>query len=82
MSGGGDPIALMKKYPGRTKSLHMKEHGGEKGASIGEGKVDWPTLINVCQTVAGTEYYIVEYESADPLVKLKTCIDNLKKFTA
>jgi sugar phosphate isomerase/epimerase len=79
MSGGGDPIALMKKYPGRTKSLHMKEHGGEKGAAIGEGKVDWPTLINVCQTVAGTEYYIVEYESADPLNKLKTCHDNLKK---
>jgi len=82
LSGGGDPIAMIKKYPGRTKSLHVKEHGGDKNAAIGEGKMDWKSLIDACQTVGGTEYYIVEYENADPLVKLKTCIDNLTKMTA
>ena len=82
MSGGGDPIAMIKKYPGRTKSLHIKEFGGDKNAAIGEGKMDWKSLIDACQTAGGTEYYIVEYENADPLVKLKTCIDNLTKMTA
>jgi hypothetical protein len=27
--------------------------------------------------VGGTEWYIVEYENADPMEKIKTCIDNL-----
>ena len=79
MSGGGDPVAMIRKYPGRTKSLHIKEHGGEKNAAIGEGKMDWKTLLEACETVGGTEHYIVEYENADPLNKLKTCIENLQK---
>lgn len=83
LGGGGDPIAMIKKYPGRTKSLHMKEHGGAPGAAIGEGKVDWKTLIEACQTVGGTEWYIVEHETGKtPLVSIKTCLDNLKKMTA
>lgn len=79
LSGGGDPIAMIRKYPGRTKSLHIKEHGGDKNAAIGEGKMDWKTLLETCETVGGTEFYIVEYENADPLTKLQTCIDNLHK---
>jgi sugar phosphate isomerase/epimerase len=83
LNGGGDPIAMIKKYAGRTKSLHMKEHGGAPGAAIGEGKVEWKALIEACQTVGGTEWYIVEHETGKtPLVSIKTCLDNLKKMTA
>ncbi|HEY7119691.1 MAG TPA: sugar phosphate isomerase/epimerase [Tepidisphaeraceae bacterium] len=79
MSGGGDPIAMIKKYPGRTKSTHIKEHGGAKDAAIGEGQIDWKTLLNTYETVGGTEWYIVEYENGNPLEKIKTCLDNLHK---
>ena len=45
LDGGGDPLALIKKYPGRTKTTHLKEHGGGRDAPIGEGKVDWKALL-------------------------------------
>ena len=78
MDGGGDPLAMIKKYPGRTKTTHLKEHGGpNKDAAIGEGEVDWKTYLDTYETVGGIEWYVVEYEHANPLEKIKTCLDNL-----
>ncbi len=80
LGGGGDPLALIKKYPGRTKTTHIKEHGGPAAAAIGEGTVDWKALFEAYETVGGTEWYIVEHEtSPEPLVAVKACIDNLRK---
>jgi sugar phosphate isomerase/epimerase len=60
---GGDPIAVMKKYPNRTLTIHMHEWGETRGTLIGDGKVDWPRLFAACETVGGTQWYIVEEES-------------------
>jgi sugar phosphate isomerase/epimerase len=79
LEGGGDPYALLKKYAGRTKTTHIKEHGGAKDAAIGEGEIDWKKLLELYETVGGTEWYIVEYENANPMEKIKTCLDNLHK---
>ena len=79
MDGGGDPLAMIKKYPGRTKTTHIKEHGGPKDAAIGEGTIDWNVLLGTLESVGGTEWYIVEYEHDKPLEKIKTCLDNLHK---
>lgn len=79
LEGGGDPYMLIKKYAGRTKTTHIKEFGGDKNAAIGEGTIDWKKLLELYETVGGTEWYIVEYENADPMTKIKTCIDNLHK---
>jgi sugar phosphate isomerase/epimerase len=80
LSGGGDPIAMLKKYPGRTRSCHLKDHGGPKDAAIGEGEIDWKTLLDTFESVGGTEWYIVEYESPNPMPKIKLCLDNLHKW--
>ena len=80
LDGGGDPLALIKKYPGRTKTTHIKEHGGPPAAAVGEGTIDWPTLLNAYESVGGTEWYIVEHETGNhPLESVKTCIENLRK---
>ncbi len=60
---GGDPVAVMKKYPGRTLTIHMHEFGATRGTLIGDGKVNWPELFAACETVGGTQWYIVEEES-------------------
>jgi len=60
---GGDPVAVMKKYPGRTLTIHMHEWGETRGTLIGDGKVNWPELFTACETVGGTQWYIVEEES-------------------
>lgn len=79
--GGADPIALLKKYPGRSLTVHLKEHGGPKGAVIGEGKIDWKSVFEICETTGGTQWYIVEHESAatTSMEAIKGCIDGLRK---
>jgi len=80
LDGGGDPLALIKKYPGRTKTTHLKEHGGAPDAPIGEGKIDWPPLFEAYETIGGIEWYVVEHEtSSNPLRTVKECLDNLHK---
>ena len=31
IDGGGDPYAILKKFPGRAATIHIKEHGGKPG---------------------------------------------------
>jgi sugar phosphate isomerase/epimerase len=61
--GGGDPIAILRKFPGRARSVHLKEHGGPEGAVIGEGDLDWQTILDLCRTLHKPEWYVVEEES-------------------
>ncbi len=81
IDGGGDPYAVLKKFPGRSATIHLKEHGGKPGAPIGEGDVKWKEVFQLCETVGGTQWYIAEQESyaGTPLESVKQCIDNLRK---
>ncbi len=63
LAGGGDPYRLIRKFAGRTKTIHLKEHGGPPGAAFGEGKVDWQRILRVSATVGGTEWYIIEEDT-------------------
>lgn len=82
MHGGGEPIPMLKKYPGRAKTVHLKEYSATNDkALVGEGDVDWDELFELCETVGGTEWYIVEQESYaySPLECVKRCIENLRE---
>lgn len=82
LGGGGDPYASIEKFPGRSKTVHLKEHGGPAGAVIGEGQVDWKRVFQLCETIGGTEWYIVEQEAygqGTPLQAVQRCLENLKK---
>ncbi|NQT40113.1 MAG: sugar phosphate isomerase/epimerase [Planctomycetes bacterium] len=80
LGGGGDPIAVLKKFPGQTTTIHLKEHGGGPKATVGKGDVDWKAVFEICETTGGTEWYIVEQEryGGTPLDTVKQCIDNLR----
>lgn len=65
--GGGDPLAMLKKFPGRTRTLHLKDYGGGPDSVIGEGKADWPEIFRVCDTLQPVEWYVVEEGGADGL---------------
>ncbi len=60
VSGGGDPIAMLRKFPGRARSVHLKDFGGPPGCVIGEGQADWPTIFDLCERTQNTEWYVVE----------------------
>ncbi len=83
--GGGDPVAYLKKYPGRALTVHVKEWSDtKKDATVGEGDVKWPAVLQACETVGGTEWYVIEeeteaYKGVDGIDK---CIKGLKKLLA
>ena len=82
IDGGGDPVALIKRYPGRTVTIHIKEFSRTKpDAFVGEGDVPWKAVFEACETVGGTEWYIVEYEheSQPAIPSVGRCLANLRK---
>lgn len=66
-NGGGDPIAILRKFPGRARSLHLKDYGGPEGSVIGEGKADWKEIFRLCDTLHKPEWYVVEEGGKDGL---------------
>jgi len=81
MDGGADPLAFLKKYPGRAKTVHVKESGQPEKGVIGDGKMKWKEFFEICETTGGTEWYIVEHESpgVPALEAVKLCYEALKK---
>jgi len=78
--GGADPLAVLKKYPGRARSIHIKAFGGGPDAVIGEDKVDWPAVFAFCETKGKTQWYVLEHESGkDPLDAVRRSYEALKK---
>ena len=63
--GDGDPIAMLKKFPGRALSVHLKDYGGGPGSVIGEGKADWKVIFQLCDTLHKPEWYVVEEGGQD-----------------
>jgi len=81
LGGGGDPVATLKKFPGRSLTIHLKEHGGPAGAPVGDGKVPWKEIFELCETTGGTQWYIVEQESfqTSSMESVQKCLENLRK---
>ncbi len=55
LSGGGDPLAMLKKFPGRTQTIHVKEYEDKTFDSDYYSQV-----FKLCETSCGTRWYIVE----------------------
>ena len=62
IAGGGDPLAMIERFPGRARTIHLKEFGGAPDAVIGQGEVDWKKLLELAAQRGGAEWYIVEHE--------------------
>ncbi|WP_440904476.1 sugar phosphate isomerase/epimerase family protein [Catenovulum sp. SX2] len=63
---GNDPVAYVRKYPGRTLTTHYKVRLPEgtqgKLPIIGKDTIDWPSLIQANKEVGGTLWLVVEQE--------------------
>jgi sugar phosphate isomerase/epimerase len=76
---GADPVALIHRYPGRFRLMHIKDmkpgiargslSGGlpaEQQAVIGQGQVPWAELLAAAAR-DGFAYYYLEDETPDPV---------------
>jgi sugar phosphate isomerase/epimerase len=88
---GVDPVALIRKYPGRFKLMHIKDmkpglpRGSLTGllpedqqAAPGEGQVPWAALLAAAER-DGFEYYYIEDETPEPLVNVPKTITFLER---
>jgi sugar phosphate isomerase/epimerase len=88
--GGGDPVALLKKYPNRWKMMHVKDmqkdikkdHTGltnpEYDVALGEGQLDMKGILKTAKEVGVVKYYI-EDESNRIFDQLPLTIKYLKE---
>ena len=80
LSGGASPYDILKKYPGRAMTVHLKTFGGDNNTVIGDDEVNWAEVFEICETTGGTEWYIVEHETgSDPMASIKGCFEGLRK---
>ncbi|MHB8974544.1 MAG: sugar phosphate isomerase/epimerase family protein [Pirellulaceae bacterium] len=65
VAAGVDPVAMVRKYPGRSQIIHCKPTVvGDKGkAYIGQDAVPWAAVFQACEEVGGTLWYTVEQET-------------------
>jgi len=79
---GVDPVPFIGKYPGRSQTVHLKDHSATNDkALIGEGDIRWDEVFRLCETTGATEWYIVEQESYayPPLECVRRCRENLRR---
>lgn len=87
--GGGKPVQILMDYPGRAVTVHLKpftnvddpgDHDAAFRPIIGQDDVAWEEFFYACETVGGTQWYIVEYESDayPPLEAVARCINALR----
>lgn len=79
---GVDISPFIEHYPGRAVTVHLKEWTDDpKGAIICEGKVPWEKIFRLCESVGGTEWYIVEQEiyPLPPMECARRCLENLRR---
>ena len=66
LHGGADVNPLIERYPGRAVTIHLKEYSKKDGFVVPcEGDVPWTECFRMCESVGGTEWYIVEFENQE-----------------
>lgn len=82
--GGGDPLAVMKKYPGRFPVLHVKDMAPGDATDFecpGSGIIDFPALFREADK-QGIKHFMVERDNVpDGLACLKSSGEYLKNLT-
>jgi len=63
MAGGGNMVELLKKYPGRGVTVHMKPYANGESTFFDDPNctINWNEYFDICRNQAGVRWYIVEY---------------------
>jgi sugar phosphate isomerase/epimerase len=82
-AAGVDPAVCLKKHQGRCATIHVKAFSKTKpGAVISDDELPWKEIFHVCETTAGTEWYIIEYEADlyQPLVAVEKSLEVMRRW--
>jgi sugar phosphate isomerase/epimerase len=68
VSGGADPLELVKRFPGRFRMFHIKDgaapYNDASQTDVGKGTIDFTQIL----ATKGIEHWYIESDSAkDPI---------------
>lgn len=87
--GGGDPVALLKKYPNRWKLMHLKDlrkgtpkdltglTAEDNDVPLGTGELNIPAILKEAKRI-GIKHYFIEDESSTVMKQVPQSITYLK----
>jgi inosose dehydratase len=67
--GGGDPVAIVKKYTDRIKYIHLKDvTKAGMFCPLGEGGIDFPSIVDILKKSGTNVLYAIECDgwNGDP----------------
>ncbi|WP_406677781.1 sugar phosphate isomerase/epimerase family protein [Moorella sp. ACPs] len=65
VAGGGDALAIVKKYIDRIKYIHLKDYRDGVFLPLGEGQIDIKSIIKVLKDTRYEGWLIVELDAYD-----------------
>ncbi|MDP3773761.1 MAG: sugar phosphate isomerase/epimerase [Gemmatimonadales bacterium] len=70
--GGGDPLAFLRRWPGRVPLVHVKDRTADgRMMDVGAGVIDWRGIF-ARRRQAGIRHFFVEHdEPADPWASIR-----------
>jgi sugar phosphate isomerase/epimerase len=83
-SAGGHPMELLKQYPGRFQSFHVKDEiktdkgEGYESTILGAGIMQVKEVIDLAKKIGGTTHFIIEQESYQGKTPLECVEQDLK----
>jgi len=82
LASGGDPVAYIKRNPGRCRALHVKDWSPQKGYDVlvGQGIAKWKEIFSAAQTVGGAQYYLIEQEALSGHTEMQTAKLSIEAF--
>lgn len=84
-AGGGNPVDWIRKVEGRMGIVHLKDMAIKEDqqiyAEIGEGNLDWPSIIKACRET-GVKWYAIEQDvcQRDPFESLAMSLRYLENY--
>lgn len=83
MEGGGEAVVYLKRFPGRVASMHVKPFSNARpNALLGDDELPWAEIFHLCETIGGTEWYVIEYEKDlyPPMVVAQKTIEIMRRW--
>lgn len=85
-AGGGDPAAVIRKYPDRIRHVHLKDFRADpfQFLPLGEGDLDFPDIIRAVKESGYDSWLMVELDNyaGDPRAAAETSKKYLDKILA
>jgi sugar phosphate isomerase/epimerase len=80
VKGGGDPVALLRQYPGRFPLAHVKDMQKDSAgmADVGDGRIDFSAIFKAAGARDFLHKFVERDEASEPFETLRRSLKHLK----